>query len=1160
MARHVITTFLRDTLNPMVRHHLDSYSDFLDIKIPRFIQAMNPFKRSLEDGRQIRIYIGGKDGKDIRYVSPVDEEDIAILPHACRLENKTYAFEVRADIVVEYDYGDEVQTKSFDDILIGRVPLLLKSSICYLRPMTPDQLYDAGECRFELGGYFIINGQERVLLTQESLGSNMFYAKKRIEQPSGDEVRTRSEKELKAIMDTATKENKFEFIAGIYSESEDGTRRAGHLLKIPPENKVQNDSGIISKTSDYGSFSTNRLATIQLPGFDNPVPLISIFYALGFTSDQDIYDVILAGVRERTMYDGLFAQLILSHEKYLASEMGKEEDQTQDGNLLFLRRQTRTRSNGAVYTNLYSSLFPHCEVQEGESVPSFYRRKAYLLGHMLRMAMDVVIGNAPDSDRDHFRFKRLEASGDLCFGEFRRIYKEVGASMLLELDRRVEFEKQTYKGKNLSNLIQEEGIRNFYWKSYNFLNQFEKSFKGTWGGESGVAQILSRFSYLGTIAHLRRINLKMDKGSKQREPRRLHSSSWGIMCPIDNPDGRNIGMIKSLTLFSKLTTQSSSAEVKKLVLDQPNVRTISVIYPSAWNPLWTKVFVNSDLVCVVLKDTEAFHASLVRERRAGNLDKFVSLTWNRLDNEYLIQCDAGRPCRVIYREGTKPETIKACKTWESIVKHMDYIDSQESECLRISMEPFHPEQPSEIHGSTIFSATGSVMPFTDHNQAPRNMFTCQQVKQSCSWYNTAFNKRFDTIATHLHTPQQPLCQTWASPGVLGGGCIPFGENAIVAIAVYGGYNQEDSVLLNDSALKRGMYETSYYHSYDESESIIDPAAQTHTMIANPVTDPKYRETVSRKDGKNYDHLDAEGIIKAGAEVTPNTILVGIVTPKTNSASQVIGFVDSSVLPKRGQHGIVDLVYRYTTSEGLQGVKIRIVEVRDPVLGDKFGSRHGQKGTVGLRIPEEDMPVTKDGLRPDIIINPHALPSRMTIGQFLEGMSSKLAVELGAIVDGTAFSTQQRIGDTKEALIQLGYHPYGNELLYNGMNGEIIEAEIFMGPTYYQRFKHMVEDKINYRSTGPRTLLTHQPLEGRANDGGLRIGEMERDSLVAHGISNFLQESMTLRSDAHEFLFQPDTGLLDANPEYPTTMVPIPYSMGLFIHEIESMHIQVKLSS
>jgi len=1159
MARHVITTFLKDTLNPMVRHHLDSFSDFLDVKIPRFIQASNPFKRSLEDGRQIRIFIGGKDGKSISYVSPIDEENIAILPHTCRLENKTYTFEIRADIVVEYDYGDEVQSKSFEDVLIARIPLLLKSSICHLRPMTPEQLYDAGECRFELGGYFIVNGQERVLLTQESLGSNMFYARKRIEMPSSDEFRSRSEKELKAQIVNATKENKFQYIAGIYSESEDGTRRGEHLLVIPPENKIMNDQKKISKASDYGDFSTNRLATIKFPDFDNPVPLISVFYALGFTSDQDIYDVVLAGVRERTLYDSLFAELILSHEKYLASEMAKQEDQTQDANLLFLKRQTRTRSNGAVYTYIYSQMFPHCEVQEGESVASFYRRKGYLLGYMLRMAMDVAVGNAPDSDRDHFRFKRLDASGDLCFKEFRRIYGEVGNKMLLELDRRVEFEKQNFKGKNLTNLIQEEGIRNFYWKSYTFINEFEKSFKGTWAGESGVAQVLSRFSYLGTIAHLRRINLKMDKSSKKREQRRIHSSSWGIMCPIDNPDGRSVGMIKSLTLFSKLTTQSPSSEVRSFVMSQPNIRTISAIYPSVWNALWTKVFINSDLVCVVLKDTEAFHASLIRERRGGKLDKYVSLSWNRLDNEYLIQCDAGRPCRVLYREGTKFEGVKAAKTWDSILKYMDYVDSQEAECLRISMEPFHSEQPSEIHGSTLFSATGSIMPFTDHNQAPRNMFTCQQVKQACSWYNTAFNKRFDTIATHLHSPQQPLCQTWTS-SILGGGCIPFGENAIVAIAVYGGYNQEDSILINKSALERGMYETSYYHSYDITEEILDPASQTHTMFANPVTDAKYRETVKRKDGKNYDLLDSEGIIKVGSEVTSKTILVGRVTPKTNEGKQVIGFNDSSSVPKRGQHGIVDLVYRYTTTEGLQGVKIRIVEVRHPVLGDKFGSRHGQKGTVGLLLKEEDMPMTKDGLRPDLIINPHALPSRMTIGQFLEGMSSKLAVSLGTTVDGTAFSTQQRIGDTKEALIQLGYHPYGNELLYNGMNGEMMEAEVFMGPTYYQRFKHMVEDKINYRSTGPRTLLTHQPLEGRANDGGLRIGEMERDSLLAHGISSFLTESMMLRSDAHKFLFQAETGLLDSNPEYPVEQLHMPYSMGLFLHEIESMHIQVKLSS
>jgi DNA-directed RNA polymerase II subunit RPB2 len=1162
IPRHVISTFFKDTTNPMVRHHLDSFAAFLDTKLPNFVKAYNPIKLSLEDERQIRIYIGGKDGSKIKYVSPIDEEGNAILPHACRLENKTYSFDIRADVDVEYDFGDKIETKHFDSILVATLPLLLKSSICYLRPMNSLQLYESGECKFELGGYFIVNGQERVLLTQESLGSNMFYAKKRIQPPSEEQVRTRSEKELKAVMDKATKENKFQYISGIYSESEDGTTRAGHLLIIPPMNKIVTDRDQVNKETDYANFSTNRLCTLQIPGFDNAVPLISVFYALGFTSDEDIYDIVLAGTSstERNLYDTLFAEIILSHEKYLAAEIlkAKEEDQTQDGNLLMLKRQTRTRSNGAVYVNMYSKLFPHCEKQD-ESTSSFYRRKGYLLGHMLRMAMDVALGK-PNSDRDHFRFKRLEASGELCFNEFRRIYKEVAAGMVLELDRRVEFEKQTYKGNDLTKLIQEEGLRNFYWKSYTFKNEFEKSFKGTWSKkDSGVAQVLSRYSYVGSISHLRRVNLKMDKSTKQTDPRRLHSSSWGLMCPSDNPDGKNVGMIKSMSLLTRVSTHQPISDIKKIILEQPNTLYIARIHPALWDSIWTKVFLNSDLLCVVTKNTESFHSKLLEMRRKSELGEFVSLTWNRTDNEYIIHCDAGRPCRPLYHDGTKPETIKSLKSWKSMTQHMDYIDSQEAESVLVSMESFHPTRLSEIHASTIFSASAGINPFSDHNQAPRNMFTCQQVKQACSWYNTAFNKRFDTIATHLHSPQRPLTQTWTTSAILGGGCVPYGENAIVAIGVYGGYNQEDSIIINNSAIKRGLYEISYYHSYSESETMIDPATLLHTIVANTVTDSKYRETVNRKDGKIYDFLDSDGFIKTGSIVTPDTVIVGMVTPVTNNGN-VIAYRDVSILPKRGQHGIVDSVYRFTTAEGLQGVKIRIAEVRDPVLGDKFGSRHGQKGTCGIRMDEEDMPVSSSGLRPDMIINPHALPSRMTVGQFLETMSSKVGLHLGTLVDGTPFSTQQRIGDTKEILTQLGYHPYGNEILYNGMTGEMIESEIFMGPTYYQRFKHMVEDKINYRSTGPRTALTHQPLEGRANDGGLRIGEMERDALIGHGISNFLNESLTLRSDAHEYLFQPETGLLDANPEYPTTTVGIPYSMGLFIHEIESLHIQVKLTS
>jgi DNA-directed RNA polymerase II subunit RPB2 len=1149
IARYVVETYLKDNPNVMVRHQLDSFNDFLSTKIPLFIKESNPIKLSLDD-RRIEIWIGGLNSSEISFKSPTDE--ISILPHACRLENKTYAFDLRADIDVQYIFPDETETVSFKDILLGQIPLLLKSSLCYLRGMTPDELYDAGECKFELGGYFVITGQERVLLTQESLGANMFYAQKRIEGPSQQQIRTSTEKEIKTILENHSKENKYEYICGVYSESEDGTTKGRHLVVIPPELKQESDPQKIAKEKDYGKFSTNRVATLILSGFTNPVPLFSIFYALGFTTDRDIYDATLLGVHERTMYDTLFTELVLSHEKFLDQEKLKQEDQTEDVNLYILRRETRTRGTGSVFSNLFTRLFPHCERQQ-ETTISFFKRKGLLLGHMFKMAMDVAL-KKENTDRDHFKFKRLEASGELMFTEFRRIYREIVARMVLELDRRVEFEQVTYKGKQLSNLIQEEGLRSFYWKPYVFLQEYEKSFKGTWQGNTGVSQVLSRISYLGTISHLRRINLVIDKSIKLVSIRKLHSSTWGYLCPIDNPDGKSIGIVKSLGLFAKISNHTSIGSIKDLLSNK--IIPLTQINPSTWNILWTKVFLNSDLIGAA-QDTETFHQELLALRRSGEIDKSVSLTWNRLENVYEIFCDAGRLLRYVYRENTKPELIKRLN-WESMESHMDLIDPSETECLKISMQPF-ASIPSEIHPSTLFSPSASINPYIDHNQAPRNMFAAQQIKQACSWANTAFNKRFDTLSVHSHYVERPLTQTWTTQHILAGGCLSYGQNAIVAIAIYGGYNQEDSIILNKNSIKRGLFDLTYYHSYDEFETVVDYATQNHTLITNLTTDPRFRETVPRKMGVEYGFLDSEGIIKPGSKVFADTVLIGMVTPKTNELGQIEVYRDISVLPKKGQLGIVDAVYRYTTAEGLQGVKIRISEGRQPIIGDKFGSRHGQKGTCGILLDEEDMPCTAEGLRPDMIINPHALPSRMTIGQFLDTMGSKAAAHLGVFMDGTPFTTQNRVQDTGELLTQIGYHPYGNELLYNGQNGELIQAEVFMGPTFYERFKHMVEDKINYRSTGPRTLMTHQPVEGRANGGGLRIGEMERDALLGHGLSRFIQESMMTRSDAHEFLFQQETGLLDYTDEYPEQKREMPYCAGLYIHEMESMHLSVKLS-
>jgi DNA-directed RNA polymerase beta subunit len=333
-------------------------------------------------------------------------------------------------------------------------------------------------------------------------------------------------------------------------------------------------------------------------------------------------------------------------------------------------------------------------------------------------------------------------------------------------------------------------------------------------------------------------------------------------------------------------------------------------------------------------------------------------------------------------------------------------------------------------------------------------------------------------------------------------------------------------------------------------SVVPP---TKSVFANPVTNPKYSDSVKRKEDVSYEMLDSDGIIKLNSIVDEKTILVGIVTPQTDE-NGVQKWTDSSELPKRGQHGRVDGIYRYTMDDGTAGVKIRIVEERSPVPGDKMASRHSQKGTVGQLIPEENMPFTGSGIRPDIVFNPHGLPTRMTIGQLLEAMSNKLGIHLGTFVDATPFTVSNRAADLKSAMIELGFEPHGHEILYNGETGEMMEADIFMGPIYYQRLKHMVEDKINYRSTGPKTLMTHQPVHGRARGGGLAIGEMERDGMVAHGMSKFLHESFMDRSDGVEIQFDHSTGRMDTSAD----TIPMPYAMSLFVKELESSHIEVKL--
>jgi DNA-directed RNA polymerase II subunit RPB2 len=1156
VARHVLQTYYETTDFPLIQHHIDSFNALLETDIPTFLRVTNPIVLGIGDRiagpdvrRQIRVYPGGKDGTKLRYESPSERDGTPILPHACRLDDRTYALTMRGDLDVEYVFADgTTELKTFSDVELGQLPLMLRSKACYLTTLDP---YAAGECKYELGGYFIIGGVEYVLITQELLGDNMLYAGTRARtSPRGSsKALVERESPITFLKDERAKDENLELeeetetYVGLKTMSEDGTRGPySHFLVLPsptlsPPETLDKMVGVLGRD--------RRLALIQLPGFSDPVPLLSVFRALGCASDRDLYDTVLAGVpdADRLVYDDTIYALVLSHEQFLVKENTNDLD--------VLAKYTRTKSRAELVQVLHESVFSHIEDTSGDT-GALFRRKAYALGQMLRMALDVDVGRRKPSDRDNMQFKRFKTSGVLCFEEFKRAYADLTHELTDRMDRRIQYEAATYTGKGLSQLLQPETLGK-YWQAWRMLASFEKAFKGAWGGHVGVSQILARPSYLAPLHQLRMSLLQIDRTISTAPPRRLFASQFGILCPIDSPDGSEIGYKKALTVLARISTAFPVAKVREALVATELFRPIEDIHPSTWKPEWTPVRLNSDLVGVCIGNTEEFHRKLLKARRSGVLAESVSLSWMRINNTYSVYCDAGRPIRPVYREGVTPEQVKAAKTWEAMSKLMDSIDASESDSHLISLDPFHPTLPSEIHMTMNYSVAANLVPFSDHNPSPRSVFSIAQQKQAASWFHTNYQKRFDTISMMAVCPQKPLAQTWMYNQAMGrGGCLPYGENAIVAITMYGGQNQEDSVVLNGSSLKRGMYRTMYWHTYKLEEELLDPVARTKTEFANPLRN----EDIKRDASMDYEQLDANGIVRVGTLVKETTVLVGHLSPKTSPTGQITGYRDISLGTKKGQHGRVDAVYTYATPDGRRGVKIRILEERSPVLGDKMASRHSQKGTVGQILDEADMPFTASGLRPDLIFNPHGIPTRMTMGQFLEMASNKLGVHLGAYTDATPFTTTNRVGELRAALIGNGFEPYGHEKLYNGMTGEIMEADIFMGPIYYQRLKHMVADKINSRNTGPKTLLTRQPTQGRGNEGGLRIGEMERDALTAHGMSKFLAESMMERADKATVQVDKDAGRIDTSRE----TLDMPYAMKLFIQELESAHVTFRLET
>ena len=1065
------------------------------------------------------------------------------------------------------------RTEILSKIYLGKFPIMVQSDFCILQGLPREARHSMGECRNDLGGYFIIDGKEKTVVSQEKFADNMLY----VRALPGDEH---------------------------YSHSADIRSVSENVSKPIRTFSVK----ICAPTSRY----RNGNIVVNIPNVRKPVPLFIVFRALGILSDKSIIEHCLLDMDKYDTMVDLFIPSVHDSATIL----------TQQNALQYIALLTKGKTTVHALEILADYFLPHVgEVN--------YTVKAYALGQIAFRLLSVSTGLEVATDRDNFKYKRIELVGSLLYDLFREYWNIQLKQVHLEFEKRLYYNQDRYEN-NLFGLIL-DNYRDVF-KERSLETGFRKAFKGNWGAYThtkriGLIQDLNRLSFNSALDHLRKTNLPLDSGVKLVGPRVLHNSQWGLLDPIDTPDGGSIGLHKHLAIFTYVTRGASREPMIAWIREKWSMKLVEEFSPRQLSAM-TKVIVNGCWVGVV-QDPIACIEKFRLFRRNALIPIYASATFDIGRMTIYVYTDAGRLCRpIFYRDelNDKPSYLANRQimdhlktgefTWTDLVSGfnkkrngvkfdmtqmkiyelfelyegvetetnpaklerflankaiLDYIDASESENALIAMNMDVFDQGTsnssrythcEIHNSLILGMMCNMIIFPENNPATRNSFSCGQSKQACSLYHTNYHVRMDKSAIVLNYGQTPLLKSRFLEHITHEE-NSYGENAIVAIACYTGYNVEDAMLINEGAIKRGLFRTSYFTCYEAHE---ETTQNINTSIDKRFINVEAEPAVlGTKPGYDYSKLDEFGIIREGTQVDDKTVLIGLASVGTSSSGSAVGqmtyYTDESKTPKKGQLGIVDRVFITDGEAGQRIAKVRILEQRTPTLGDKMASRAGQKGTIGMVVPERDMPFTAEGIRPDIIINPHALPSRMTVGQLVECITGKACAMMGGFGDCTAFNNRgSKIGMFGELLGKNGYHSSGNELLYNGMTGEQLEAEIFMGPTYYMRLKHMVKDKINYRALGPRTALTKQPVGGRANDGGLRIGEMERDTLISHGMADFLRESMMERGDKSFVAICNNTGLISIyNPAKgllisPMADGPLQYTGSLESDDLRIQHI------
>lgn len=1191
----------------IIAHQIESFNNFLEIQVPYIIQGANPIivrgspetplsgPRSalasatglsttaanslmgVHEDSGAAAAAGHGHVANFEYEIRMEFENICIrkptifenngsiqpmMPNDARLRNLTYTAPLYVDVKVSTSFIDNktnglVQTKHrvFPNVHLGKIPVMVGSKYCLLQDQRYIHPQDLGECAEDLGGYFIIQGGERVIISQERMSENRPFVF-RNNRNASKEVEV---VEVKAI--------------------------GPNHEQVPKSNTV--------KIVYHPKNELIHLLRATVPRIKVEVPLFILFRALGVERDREIIDLILGADNNDSTFDSIFNESMAE-----AATIRTKEDAyvwlAQHMNSWALKN-TKTL---AISDILADEFFPHiCESTIG-SADSVDYAKACLLAYMTRKVLWVSQGRIVNDDRDGYSNKRVDLPGFLLANLFRTYF-----SSKMVKDIRSSLGKEIHNGSwkasgNYEDIINVGNIYKII-KSTIIDVGFRSSLAtGNFGSAKlggptkiGVSQVLNRLNYLASISHMRRCSTPIEKTGKLIQPRKLHNTSIMFVCPCETPEGHSVGVVKNMACTSSVSIGSDTSIVKTFIERQGFLKPLcSTGHGEKQNE--TRLFLNGVwLGTIGVGETAAAVDRLRKAKRGGVIHIHTSIIWKPAYGEIWISTEPGRFIRPVYyapavREilgsAAQVAAINAVKSWDELLlwetpsgkNLVEYIDPGETEGTYIAMTPTETLEKvdtthCEIHPSAILGTLASNIPFPDHNQSPRNAYQSSMGKQAMGIYALNYRERFDALAHVLCYPQTPLVNPYMAK-YYGGNKMLYGQNIIVAIMTYGGYNQEDSIMINRGALDRGLFRSIFYRTYKDEEKKNQSSGEEERFCRPDVGLTKQLRHA------NYDKLAEDGFVPEQTFVDNDDILIGKVVPLKVPTGMVLPagskkFRDVSRMMKNNETGYVDKIFKNRNGEGYSFVKIRMRQDRIPEIGDKFSSRHGQKGTCGLILKPEDMPRTASGLVPDIIINPHAIPSRMTIAQLLETLLGRLGCEVGALGDGSPFNnvSAEAIADLLQN--HYGLEPHSNELLYNGQNGRLQEIKVFMGPCFYQRLRHCSQDKIHSRASGPLVMLTRQPAEGRAREGGLRFGEMERDCVAAHGVGEFTKERFMECSDQFPCYVCKHCGMLAvANPkdnlwscarcmnQTDFSAIQIPYASKLFMQELESMCITSRM--